>query len=196
MSQVVRLKITLDRVKPPIWRRIEVLADATLEELHLAIQAAMGWGNCHLYEFRTHLGHWSSADPGLGVPDALPAETTTVAQLRRRGGARKFEYVYDFGDNWEHTVQVEAVIAGEPEGRYPRLLKARGACPPEDVGGVWGYAEFCQAIADPKHEQHEEMREWHGPGFDPSKVDEAAIRRRLEELARPCRPSRRGSRAA
>jgi hypothetical protein len=196
MSRVIRLKITLDRVKPPVWRRIEVLSDATLEELHLTMQAAMGWGNCHLYAFRTPRGDWSSIDPHFGVPDALSAETTTVAQLRRQGGARKFEYVYDFGDDWEHTVQVEAVLDGEPEARYPRLLKARGACPPEDVGGVWGYAEFLQAIADPRHEQHEEMLEWHGPGFDPGKVDEAAIRRRLEGLARPCRSSRRGARAA
>jgi hypothetical protein len=172
MSQVIRLKITLNGLRPPVWRRIEVFADTTLAELHFVIQAAMGWENCHLFAFRTPLGHWSITDPDFGLPDAFPAETTTLAQLRRQGGARKFEYVYDFGDDWEHTVQVESVVAGEPDARYPRLLKARGACPPEDVGGVWGYAACIEARADPQHERHREMLGWFDPDFNPTKVDE------------------------
>jgi hypothetical protein len=196
MSQIIRLKISLDGMKPPVWRRIEVLADTTLDDLHLIVQVAMGWESCHLYAFRTPLGQWSSTDPDFGIADALSAETTTLAQLRRRGGARKFGYVYDFGDDWEHTVQVEAVLAGESGARYPRLLKAKGACPPEDVGGVWGYAAVLEAIADVKHEQHKQMIEWYGPDLDPTKVDEAALRRRLDGLARPPQAAKRGARAA
>jgi len=190
MSQIARLKITLDHVRPPIWRRIEVPIDLTLEDLHLVIQVAMGWDNCHLYAFRTPAGSWSSTDPHFGMPDAGSAERTTLAQLRRQGGARKFAYIYDFGDDWEHTVQMEAVIPREPDTLYPRLLKAKGACPPEDVGGPWGYAEYLEVIGDPQHKLHNELVEWRGPGFDPTVVNEAEIRARLDGLAR-LRPPRR-----
>ncbi len=196
MSQIVRLKISLDRIRPPVWRRIEVPIDMTLEELHLVIQAAMGWDNSHLYAFRTPMGSWSDTDPDYGMPNAHSAETTTLAELRRRGGGRKFTYIYDFGDDWWHTVQVEAVIASEPNTLYPRLLKAKGACPPEDIGGPWGYFDFLEAIGDPQHERHHELLEWHGPDFDPAVVDEARIRKHLEELARARSPRKAGSRAA
>jgi pRiA4b ORF-3-like protein len=183
MTRIARLKIILNRVRPPVWRRIEVPLEITLEDLHLVIQATMGWGNCHLYAFSTPEGTWSSTDPHFGASDSLPAETTTLAQLRRRGGVRKFEYVYDFGDNWEHAVQVEAVVPREAGAHYPRLLKAKGACPPEDIGGPWGYAEYLAAISDPQHEQHREMLELYGRGLAHVSVDADAIRKRFERLA-------------
>jgi hypothetical protein len=78
---------------------------------------------------------------------------------------------------------VEAVAEGAADVAYPRLIAAQGACPPEDVGGPWGYADYLEAIADPKHERHAEMIEWRGPGFDPAVVDETAIHERLAALA-------------
>jgi hypothetical protein len=103
-----------------------------------------------------------------------------------------FKYVYDFGDDWQHTVKLEAIDAPEPEVVYPRLLSAKGRCPPEDVGGPWGYAEYLEAMADPNHERHTEMVEWCGPDFDPNAVDEAAIRKQLNRLT----PRRKSKTAA
>jgi hypothetical protein len=183
MSQVARLKITLDRVTPQVFRRIEVPVDIALESLHLVIQIAMGWQNCHLYEFRTPQGGWSNTDPDFGMPDALSAEETALAELLRRGGAKTFRYHYDFGDDWEHTVKVEAVTEMAAGTRYPRLLQAKRACPPEDCGGPWGYVAYLAALSDPEHEQHEEMKDWYGADFDPTVVDEVAIRKQLEALA-------------
>ena len=101
-----------------------------------------------------------------------------MAQTRNK----TFKYVYDFGDDWQHTVKLEAIAVPEPEAVYPRLLSAEGRCPPEDIGGSWGYAEYLEAMADPNHERHAEMLEWCGPDFDPNAVDEAAIRKQLNRL--------------
>lgn len=185
MSEIARLKITLDHLEPQVLRRIEVPVGIRLEALHLVIQIAMGWENCHLYAFRTGEGEWSSADPHFGDPLALLAEETSLAELLRQGGAKAFRYHYDFGDDWEHTVKVEAVTDADPDTLYPRLLEARRACPPEDCGGPWGYAELLAAITDPAHERHAELKEWLGEDFDPAAVDEAAIRKSFKALAAP-----------
>lgn len=194
IDQTARLEITLDRVEPPVLRRIEVPLEIRLDDLHLAIQIAMGWENCHLYEFRTRVGRWSVPDPDFDMPDNHSATSATLSDLLKKGGAKTFKYVYDFGDGWEHTVKVEAVAPAVVGAPCPRLLEARCACPPEDVGGPWGYAEYLEAIADPDHEQHKDMIRWRGPGFDPAAVDADGIRKRLEGSAKPA--ARRRAKAA
>ena len=146
----------------------------------------MGWEDYHLYEFRV------GRDIAYGVADRdgdfpgsspRPANKTTLADLLAKTRNKTFKYVYDFGDDWQHTVKLEALVAPEPQTTYPRLLSAKGQCPPEDVGGPWGYAECLEAMADPKHERHAEMVDWRGPDFDPSAVDEASIQKLLDRLA-------------
>lgn len=145
----------------------------------------MGWEDYHLYEFRI------GRDIAYGIPDPdwdfesspRPAAETTLAGLLAQTPNRTFKYVYDFGDDWLHTVKLEAFAVPEPQTTYPRLLAATGRCPPEDVGGPWGYAEYLEAMADPGHELHAEMVEWRGPDFDPNTVDEAAIQKRLDRLS-------------
>ena len=184
-DQIARLSIVLDEVKPPVRRRIEVPLTIRLDRLHGVFQAIMGWENYHLYEFRI------GRDIAYGVPDpngdllgssSRPANRTTLAQLVAQTRNKTFKYVYDFGDDWRHTVKLEAIAVPEPEAVYPRLLSAEGRCPPEDIGGPWGYAEYLEAMADPNHERHAEMLEWRGPDFDPNAVDEAAIRKQLNRL--------------
>jgi len=184
-DQIARLAIALDEVRPPVRRRIEVPLTIRLDRLHEVFQAVMGWENYHLYEFRI------GRDIAYGVPDpsgdflgssSRPANRTTLAQLVAQTRNKTFKYVYDFGDDWQHTVKLEAIAAPEPEAVYPRLLSAKGRCPPEDIGGPWGYAEFLEAMTDPNHERHAEMLEWCGPDFDPNAVDEAAIRKQLNRL--------------
>lgn len=186
MPQIARLKIQLDRMERPVVRRVEVPTTLCLDELHLVIQIAMGWENDHLYEFRVGRDPiWGIPDPDLPFLRSRDATRETLADLLPHLKRNKtFHYLYDFGDSWLHTVKVEAVATADPEATYPRLLDAEGACPPEDCGGPWGYARYLEAIADPNHEDHDDMIERGGPGFDPSVVDEATIRNQLAALAR------------
>lgn len=184
---IARLKITLDDVEPKVIRRIEVPASILLSDLHLVIQSAMPWWNYHLYEFRVRETRWGLPDPEFewpGAPRVLPAKKFTLADLIGATGAKTFKYLYDFGDGWEHAIKIEKIVEPEPGVAHPRLVDAKGRCPPEDVGGPWGYAEYLEAIADPNHENHEDMIRWRGAGFDPNTVDAADIEKEFAKLAR------------
>jgi hypothetical protein len=185
MPQIARLKIQLDDMERPVIRRVEVPSTIRLDDLHLVIQIVMGWENDHLYEFRVGRDLiWSFADPDWPLLRSRDAAEEILADLLPHLKRNKtFNYLYDFGDSWLHTVKVEAVAEAGPEVDYPCLLDAEGACPPEDCGGSWGYAHHLEAIADPNHEDHDDTVARLGPGFDPSAVDEAAIRNRLAALA-------------
>ena len=168
-------------------RRVEVPVSILLSDLHLVIQVAMPWWNYHMYEFRARKLHWGLPHPGgggFGGPPVLPAKKSTLADLIGATGVKAFKYVYDFGDDWEHTIKIEKIVATESGVAYPRLLDAAGRCPPEDVGGPPGYEQYLEAIADPKHEQHGDLVDWRGPGFDPNTVDEVGIRKELAKLAK------------
>ena len=100
------------------------------------------------------------ACPSPGWPDGpLDARKARLADVVEDVGTRTLRYIYDFGDGWEHTIKIERLGDPEPGVAYPRLIEARGRCPPEDVGGPWGYGELLEAIADPKHERHAEFKE-------------------------------------
>jgi hypothetical protein len=178
-ESIARLKITLDDVKPLVLRRIEAPLAIRLDRLHLAFQATMGWTNSHLYEIRAGDVGWGERDPDWG-DGPLDARKARLADVLEDVGAKTLRYLYDFGDGWEHTIKIERVFDAEPGVRYPRLIEAVGRCPPEDCGGPWGYPDFLEAIADPKHERHAELTEWIGGAFDPNAVD---VEARAEELA-------------
>jgi hypothetical protein len=180
---IARLKITLEDVEPPVLRRIEVPFDIRLDRLHEVLQAAMGWTNSHLYEIRAGDAGWGLPDPDW--PDGpLDARKATLDRIVEDTGAKTLRYLYDFGDGWEHTVKIERLIDPVPGERYPRLLEASGRCPPEDVGGPPGYAETLEAILDPKHERHEECKEWMPENFDPALVNVERIADELTLLAK------------
>jgi hypothetical protein len=180
---IVRLKITLDDVEPRVLRRIEVPLTIKLDRLHLTIQAAMGWTNSHLYEIRASGVGWGLPDPHW--PDGpLDARKAKLADLLEDVGVKTLFYLYDFGDGWEHTIKIERLVDPEPGALYPRLIEASGRCPPEDVGGPWGYGEVLEAIDDPKHERHAEIREWLADDFDPNAVDIAALTSDVAALAK------------
>jgi hypothetical protein len=181
-SPIARLKITLDHVKPPVRRRVEVPLALGLDQLHLVIQAAMGWTNDHLYEFRAGDVGWGQPDPDW-ADDMLDAGTARLGDLIGEGRAKTLRYTYDFGDGWDHTIKVERIAEAAPGVAYPRLIDAVGRCPPEDIGGPWGYAEFLEAIGDPKHERHDELMEWIGEEFDTT-VDSDALTDDVDDLAK------------
>jgi hypothetical protein len=183
-SEVYQFRITLLDAPRSIWRRIQV-RDDTLDRFHEHIQTAMGWTNSHLHHFR--IGGVLFGDPLLmaenfaemGYKDSTNTLMSDV--VPRAGKPLRIEYEYDFGDGWQHEVVFEGLTPPEPRKRYPLCLEGEGACPPEDVGGVWGYADFLEAIADPDHEQHDELLEWAGGRFDPKKFSPSAASRQMKQ---------------
>ncbi len=180
---VHRVKITLRGGKPPIWRRLEVPSTITLRDLHDAIQAAFGWAGYHLWVFETPDGDYGMPDPELGHRDAARVTLDRVAPRTRD----RLRYTYDFGDDWQHDIVVEDVLAAEVGVAYPRFVAGRRACPPEDCGGVWGYADLVEILADPEHDEHAERLEWLGldsaDEFDPATVDRDAVIEALSGMA-------------
>jgi hypothetical protein len=163
--QVYQLKITLNEVQPVIWRRVQVPGGYTLDRVHRVIQHAMGWQDYHLHSFEIGGVQYGEPDPDgeLALRDELDTRLDSIATKGSR-----FTYIYDFGDWWEHDVAVEDVFPAEPDERYPICVGGERACPPEDVGGAYGYGELLVAIADPAHPEHETMRSWLGRRFDPA----------------------------
>jgi hypothetical protein len=170
-KNVHRLKVTLRGSKPPIWRRFEVPSDTTLARLHAVIQLGFGWEDCHLWVFETLSGRYGSPDPDLEIRSAESKKLSAVADWP----GDKLRYEYDFGDGWDHDIVVEAVQPAEPGVVYPRCTAGRRACPPEDCGGIWGYYELLNTLANPRHENHAQMLRWLGisspADFDPDRFD-------------------------
>ncbi len=176
-APAMQLKLSLRGVsKPPVWRRLLVPADMRLDRLHDVIQTAMGWTDTHLHVFSTAAGDYGIPDPELGFRNE---RTARLAQFLKQPGDR-LQYAYDFGDGWEHDVVLEKQLRrAAPGERIPTCLAGKGACPPEDCGGHWGYADLKEALVDPRHEDHEDMLDWLGldsaEDFDPAACDVADI---------------------
>ena len=162
-KSVVSLKVTLRGTKPPIWRRLLVPGAMTLGALHEAIQAAMGWQGGHLHAF--DIGGRQYGDRRT-VDDVADENRLTLSGVLKSGVTR-FGYIYDFGDDWDHTVAIEKIQPAIDGQAYPACVAGKRNCPPEDCGGVWGYAELLQILADPAHPERAEQIEWLGEEFDP-----------------------------
>lgn len=180
-EKVYQFKITLKGIKPPIWRRILVPETYTFWDLHVAIQDAMGWLDMHLHDFEIF-----SPSAGRKVIIGIPDEDFEIARKTLAGWKHKIsgyfsmenkkaEYVYDFGDDWEHTVNLEKILPQEAEVNYPVCTAGKRSCPPEDCGGVWGYGDLLEIIANHDDERYEEMLEWLGEDFDPEYFDVTEI---------------------
>lgn len=167
---IYQLKVTLKGIRPPIWRRFLIASTASLEDTHIVLQIGMGWTDSHMHEF-------AKGRDRYGVPDEdFPSDMHDEAKCRLdqvlKGEKEKLVYTYDFGDSWEHDVVLEKILPFETGIQLPVCLKGSRACPPEDIGGVPGYAMFLEAISDPNHPEHDDMLEWVGDHFDPVKVNE------------------------
>ncbi len=184
IAQVARLKITLDDSQPQIMRRIAVPLTSTLHTLHEVIQAVMLFENYHLFRFdvgpRGHETHYGIPDPD-GFVDVIDARRATLDQLID-AKLKKFTYTYDFGDDWRHTITVEAVTSADPALTYPRFIDGARRAPPEDVGGQPGFENFLIVMADPKHPEHADLKRWYGRTFNPGDIAETQIAARLAKL--------------
>ncbi len=181
LRKIYQTKITLKDIKPPVWRRLQVTNDTVLEKLHEIIQVAMGWDNYHLHQFIVGHTYYGEPDPDYGDDEMENENGVPISQLVSREGAR-FHYEYDFGDSWVHEILVEKILAMEKGTQYPVCIKGKRACPPEDVGGVWGYSEFLETITNPKDPEHADMLEWAGGDFNPEIFDMDEVNKRLNDL--------------
>lgn len=177
-----QIKVTLLGTKPPIWRRLLVPADLSLAVLHDAIQAAFGWEDSHLHVFQTPYGDFGRADPELGSRAEKPVNLEQVAAKP----GDKLRYTYDFGDDWVHEIEVEKALDPDPSLASPVCTGGRRAAPPDDCGGLWGYEMLREALADPRHPDHEDRMEWMGlsdPGqFDPAAFDADQVNQALARV--------------
>ena len=176
---IYQLKITLIDAHPPIWRRVWIPGNFNLYLLHQVIQAAMGWTDSHLHQFIIDGEFYS-----LPFEDEVEDLDESLFKLEQIAPSvkRKFVYEYDFGDSWRHQVVVEKILPIDPNEKYPQCIKGKRACPPEDVGGVWGYETFLEALQDKQHEEHDSYMEWIGGEFDPEELDLAEINQDVYQI--------------
>ena len=171
-----QFKIQLKNIKkPPVWRQIIIPENFTFEQFHMVIQQSFGWKIYHLYQFSPS-GYGSS--PVITKPSedkwekpGMNASKTKLASVFNTEG-QKYTYIYDFGDDWIHSIKLEKILPG-------KALKAlcsagKGACPPEDCGGTLGYEQLKEILKDPAHKEYNSMIEWMGmenrkDNFDPDK---------------------------
>jgi hypothetical protein len=178
-APIYQIKVGLRGAEPPIWRRLEVPADISLARLHTVIQIAFGWDDSHLHAFETPYGRFGTPDADLGQRSEGSVTLEQVAPAAKS----KLHYTYDFGDDWEHDILVEKVLDREGTAVYPRCTGGRRAAPPDDCGGIYGYAELVEVLNDPEDEEHDDRLEWLGldtaAEFDPDRFDAEGVTRAL-----------------
>ncbi len=177
----LQIKVTLEGIRPPIWRRLVVHGDATLAQLHDVLQVAMGWEHCHLHCFRIGDARFGPADHGGFDLGEIDESTVRVAEALAMSGRGIYEY--DFGDSWEHQLLVEKAEVPIAKGGVATCTAGKRSGPPEDCGGIWGYANLLEALADPAHEEHEELLEWVGGNFDSERFDKEAVNAVLKRIS-------------
>ena len=174
---IYQLKVTLAGPRPPIWRRLLVSSSVTLRELHDIVQVAMGWMDSHLHQFEAKGQLYGKPSPELDLPMRDEARTRLDQVLTHPKDFLLYEY--DFGDSWTHQIMLEKVLPSSHELKTPQCLAGARACPPEDCGGVFGYAELLRALKDPSHPEHEDMLEWIGGDYDSAFFDLDAVNKQL-----------------
>lgn len=176
---VLQIRIDLEEVDPPIWRRLLVPSEIRLDRLHAVIQVAMGWTDSHLHAFT--IGGKRYGEPvDDGFSKDLDEKKFTLVKAIERN--RQFRYEYDFGDDWQHQVVLEDTFTVPIGLTFAVCLEGARSCPPEDCGGAYGYANMLAAVSDPKHEEFDEYTEWLGEGFDPEEFSLATTNAILQKI--------------
>ncbi len=169
LLDIYQLEIRLNHIEPTIWRRLIVLSTIDLSEFHLVLQDTMGWTDSHLHQFISNGSRYGTPDPDFDddITDEFNVRLRSV--LKKPGDSILYEY--DFGDGWEHIVTLEQILPYSKDANLPKCLAGERSCPPEDVGGPWGYKEFLEAFNDQNHPEHDDMVEWAGEDFQPEICD-------------------------
>ncbi len=186
MHKLFHISVELKGIKPKIWRKICVPDWITLKQLHDVLQVALGWSDCHLYEFEIYGNRFGEPDPDFDLGE--PITSTTLARLSScLMGKKSFNYIYDFGDHWVHSLQITSV-SDLPEVTFtPLCLDGARSCPPEDVGGVGGYENMLEILSDSNHSEFDSMTQWVGDEFDSQAFNLAQVNIALStiKLKRP-----------
>jgi len=178
-AEIYDIKITLDGSHPPIWRRFRVESDVSLAKLHRIVQCVVGWTDSHLHMFTIHGVEYGMLDEDGDNGELLDERDFALGELISGG---RFQYHYDFGDEWEHVLEIEQKLSRVASARYPVCTAGKRACPPEDAGGISGYQHFLEAVTDTRHPDHNQYREWIGGDFDPEEFELDAVNRQLRAL--------------
>ena len=183
-EEIATIRIELVDTDPLIWREVETPTAMTLKGLHDLVQAAVDWDNQHLWELRVGKQRYGRRMPGddWGGPALIDAARVKLADVLK---PRKtvIDYIYDFGDSWEHRLVVTDVRLGQPGVGYPRYVAGERAAPPEDCGGLPGFYATLDALADPKHPDHADAAEWF-QDYDPERLNELALKLAVGSLAK------------
>ena len=166
MNNTFHFKVTLNDSKPSIWRTFRVEDSYRMDRFHQVIQIVMGWHNAHLHHFKIGERFMGIRfNDGMDLPDMEDENRLYLKDFSLQKGD-KFEYLYDFGDSWYHTIEVLAVNASENSS----LLCTGGkrACPPEDCGGIYSYNELVKVLKKPAHPDYKSWTNWLGDDFDPA----------------------------
>jgi len=182
-GKTYQLKVTLKGSKPPIWRRVLVPDTVTLAKLHQVLQFVMGWSDSHMHQFIEAGQYYGTANPDFDLMEVHDENKYRLGQLLKKE-KQSLTYEYDFGDGWEHQLTLEKILPVDPKMTLPVCIKAKGACPPEDIGGLWGYYDFLEALNDPAHPEHDNYREWIDGEFDPLAYDMDEVNQMLAEYCR------------
>ncbi|MFZ4525149.1 MAG: plasmid pRiA4b ORF-3 family protein [Chlorobium sp.] len=191
-KSIYQLKVTLMGSKPPIWRRILVADTITLGKLHTVMQAGMGWFDEHLHQFvfgRELYGVPDEDEKDLFFGMSVIDENMEILSSLLRKEKDSLTYEYDFGDGWQHKVTLEKILSFDSAISLPSCIKGKGACPPEDCGGIWGYRELVEVMSDKLHPDYADRTEWLAESFgitdfNPELCDLEAVNSRLR---RECR---------
>lgn len=176
--RVLQFMIILRDSEPVIWRRIQIPSDYNFWDLHVAIQDAMGWQDYHLHQFQIK-GKRKRIEAFIGIPDfrkiqefkeVIPGWEIPVKEHFNDLGVTA-KYLYDYGDDWYHTVILEGYILNDSQVKYPVIVGGERPCPPEDCGGIWGYKNLIKTLSNPKNEEYEALKEWVGEDWSPEKFD-------------------------
>jgi hypothetical protein len=183
IDEVSDITVTLSGSEPAIYRQLQVRSDISLFELHCIIQIALGWTHSHLYQFiRGDLVFGILMDDFKNdFPDTIDANHVPLAGVLKRPG-QVINYLYDFGDHWEHKVQLNRHLPTEKDKFYPVCIAGEGVCPPEDCGGIHGYYEMMEVLKDANHPEHKDTKTWAGRNYLNKQFDLIAVNKKLRKI--------------
>ncbi len=184
-KSIYQLKVTLNDVNPPIWRRLLVSPSTTLFDLHDILQLSMGWLDCHLHQFTKGGTRYQPPDPKEDKYEdvenpSIDSRKVPLSEVLSKPGDQ-MEYLYDFGDAWEHEIILEEILPPKTGQQSPFCVDGARACPPEDCGSTPGYEELVEAMRNPNHPERERFLEWLGEPYDPEKFDPKQVNKDLED---------------
>lgn len=174
-DQILRLRVAIDGILPPIYRKIDVPNTLSFAQLHDVLQIAFDWHNCHLYEF-------VNGQERIGEEEADIDSSKLLLKERLYLLGQKIFYIYDFGDYWEHIIEVEKIFDADLDKFYPACVSGKLNAPPEDVGGMPGFEDFVNAMEDEEHPSHEEFLEWYGEYYDSSFFSRKTVNDQLKKM--------------